>query len=404
VHPVTWLSALLAVPGFLAALSGLYLLALAAASFARPPATTPYDPESRLAVIVPAHNEVDLIGRCVSALIEQDYPSDRFDIFVVADNCSDATAEVAEEAGAHVLVRDAPDQRGKGRALRWAMDHLLAIEEAFDAFVIVDADSVADKELLRGLAVAMGMGAEAVQAEYLVLQDDSSYGTRLRSVAFLLFHRVRFSGRAALHLPCNLVGNGMLLARSLVVRHPWNAFSGAEDLEYSITLRLHGVRPVFARSALIRGPVPASAAAVQVQRERWEGGRLHVLRLELPVLLREIVVRRRVSLIDAAVDLAVPPLGLLAIGCVAGTGFAFGLWAVGLVPTWLVAVWLVSLASISGFVILGLFAADAPAWMYGALLNAPVFLARKAAGTIGVLRSRPADTWIRTERPSEIGR
>jgi 1,2-diacylglycerol 3-beta-glucosyltransferase len=397
-----WMFGLATVPGVAAALAGLYLLALAVAALLHRPTTAPCQPNSRLAVVVPGHNEADLVTRCLTSLSSQDYPRDRFELFVIADNCSDATAELARAAGAQVLVRYAPDQRGKGRALRWAMDRILAGNPRLDAFVIVDADSVADEGLLRGLAVQLEAGAEAVQGEYLVLDEDPSPGSRLRSVGFLLFHRVRFSGRARLHLPCNLVGNGMLLARSLVERHPWNAFTGAEDLEYSVYLRLRGVRPVFAVSARVRGPVPSARGAAQVQRERWEGGRLYVVRTALPKLLAEVFKRRRVSLLDAAADLAVPPLGLLAIVSLVGTATWLSLWGLGVTPAWPLVPWLVALGGILGFVMVGLVASGAPAWMYRSLLSTPIFLVRKATGTLRVLRHRPTDTWVRTERPSEI--
>src|SRR5438045_526297 len=79
----------------------------------------------RIAVLVPAHDEAALIGRCVRSLRAQTYPSHLYDVIVVADNCTDATASIARSAGAEVLVRDEPGARGKGRALRWAIDQVL---------------------------------------------------------------------------------------------------------------------------------------------------------------------------------------------------------------------------------------------------------------------------------------
>ena len=326
---------------------------------------------------------------------------------VVADNCTDDTAQLAAAAGASVLVREEPNLRGKGRALRWAMDAVLdgvdaSMNRRPDAFVIVDADSVADPSLLAGLAGHFEAGSPIVQAEYLILEDMSSARMRIRAVAFLLFHHVRFSGRAALGMPCHLVGNGILVSRELVETHPWDAFTGAEDLEYSISLRVEGILPVFAREALVRGPAPATRAAAQVQRERWEGGRLHVIRTSVPRLVREIVRHGRASLVETLVDLLVPPLGLLAVGASAGTVAFLAIWSQGLVPIWVPALWIASTVSIVGFVLIGLLAAGAPGWMYSSLLLAPAFIMRKLLGTLGVLRHRPVEKWIRTERPSEI--
>src|SRR5579872_1187783 len=109
-------------PGCAVAVLGTYLVVLALASFGRDRAPAGFGDAShpRLAVLVPAHDEELLVGRCVHSLLDQTYPAGSYEVFVIADNCSDGTAAVAEAAGARVLVRTEPSSRGKGRALRWA--------------------------------------------------------------------------------------------------------------------------------------------------------------------------------------------------------------------------------------------------------------------------------------------
>src|SRR5262252_152270 len=149
------------------------MLSVAAATGGRPARTGP-PPRSRLAVLVPAHDEEALIGRCVRSLLAQSYPRELYRIVVIADNCTDGTARVAAAAGSEVMVRLEPDSRGKGQALRWAMDQLLAGDPALDALVVVDADSVADTELLFALEQELAAGNEVVQADYRLLEDGSS--------------------------------------------------------------------------------------------------------------------------------------------------------------------------------------------------------------------------------------
>ncbi len=393
---------LLATTGAIVGAASLYLLGLALAAL-RPPRAAPLGGgHSRLAVIVPAHNEAELLPRCLASLRAQDYPPDRFEVLVVADNCTDSTAAVARDGGARVLVRDQPDLRGKGRALRWAMDSLLSSANPPDAVVVVDADSVADTALLRSLEGAMLAGAEAVQAEYLALGEASS-GATLRQASFLLFHRTRFAGRAALGMACSLVGNGMLFTRSLLERMPWNAFTGAEDLEYSTELRLRGVRPVFTSAAGVAAPAAGFGRGAATQRMRWEGGRFHVARTRLPDLMTSAVRRRDWSLLDAAADLAVPPLGLLVMLALLGGAAGLALWVAGLTPLWVGIIWWAALLAIAGHVLIGLRAARAPASAYRALLQTPRFLVVKLGTYLRMSRGLRADRWERTERPSEAG-
>ena len=396
--------ALLALPGGIAAGFGLYLLTLAIAAHRSRQPSIVHLPNKRLVVVVPAHDEETLIGRCVSSLRAQNYPARLYRIVVIADNCSDQTAARAQAAGAEVMVRDEPAALGKGYALRWAMDQLLAQADAPDAIVVVDADSVADTHLLSALADQLSAGHDVVQADYSLLIDPDSERSAMIAAGFLLFHRVRFSGRARLGLAANLVGNGMLFSRAVLQTHPWDAFTGVEDLEYSMQLRLAGIRPRFAGAAFISGPGPASRAGALRQRLRWEGGRFHVVRTWLWRLVREGVARRDAGLLDAALDLATPPLGLLCLAVVAGALVTGTVVLAGAAPVWALLPWAVAAVAIPAFVAVGLRAADAPASTWALMLKAPLYVAWKLIAYLKLLRGFDVRRWDRTDRAGESGR
>jgi 1,2-diacylglycerol 3-beta-glucosyltransferase len=388
--------AVVAALGGLVAGLGVYQVVLAVAAFWYRPPRGAGEPAKRVAVLVPAHDEEGSIARCVRSLLEQDYPRELFDVIVIADNCTDQTAAVAGAAGAEVLVRDAPDARGKGRALRWAMDQLLERTPGYDAFAVVDADSTAGRDFLAALIRPLEEGAGAAQAESRLV-DDGSGAAAFRAGAFRLVNWVRPAGRAVLGLGCNLQGNGMLVSAEVLRRRPWDAFSATEDLEYSIGLVLSGVRPRFAGDAVVESPAAPSREAAVDQQLRWEGGKLHVARTHLPKLLSAAVRNREPALIEAAVDLAVPPLGILAAIAAAGTLICGLLAVVDVLPAWSVAPWGLALLAIPVYVLVGFRAARAPASAYRSLLGAPLFVLRKAASLHRFRTFRP-DSWVRTKR------
>jgi exopolysaccharide biosynthesis WecB/TagA/CpsF family protein len=391
--------AVLALPGAAVAVCALYLLTLAlASSIGRRIPASHTEARSRLAVLVPAHDEERLIARCVESLLAQSYPRALYRVIVIADNCSDSTAEIARVVGAEVMVRDQADARGKGQALRWAMDKVLAASNPPDAIVVVDADSIAGANLLTGLELELAAGHRVVQGDYTVIVDPASPKSAIIAAGFLLFHRVRFSGRARLGMAANLVGNGMLFARSVLESHPWNAFSGVEDLEYSMRLRLAGIRPQFAPTAHVSGPGPATRAGVDRQRLRWEGGRFAVVRTWLWKLVATSVERRDPRLLDAAIDLAVPPLGLLCMAAGGGMVLATAAAVTHLVPPWALAPWAVAVVAIPAYVFIGLRAADAPAAVWRAVLGAPAFLAWKVLTYVRLLRGFDSTRWDRSDR------
>jgi hypothetical protein len=382
--------------GMVTATFGVYLAVLAASAFRHRPVAVTGAPRTRVTVLVPAHDESSLVAQTVRSLIDQDYPADLRRIVVIADNCTDDTAAHAAGAGAEVLVRDVPDVRGKGQALRWAMDRLLAMPDAPDAIAVVDADTIADPKFLATMIAAYEAGAPAVQGESLLCEDGTPR-TALRVAAFMLINRVRPSGRAALGLPCNLCGNGMLVDADLLRKIPWTAFSATEDIEYSVSLRRAGIGPVFARGAILLSPAAPDAKTAEQQELRWEGGRVHLIRTWVPRMFAEAVRTRNASLFDAAFDLAVPPLGFLGGAGLVGLGASAALVAGGALPSLVLTPWAITLLGVAFYVLGGLRAGGAPASSYSAMVRAPLFLAQKLLRIRRLLSFRP-DSWVRTPR------
>ena len=379
----------LAILGGLLALGALYLLAPAAVALFYRERTRGVSGETDVVVLVPAHDEEDTVAHCVQAFENQTYRRERFHVVVIADNCTDKTAAVAANAGAEVLVRNEPDSRGKGRALRWALDELLVRDDRPGAFVVVDSDSTPDAGLLTGLVSRLEAGAQAVQGESLIVGDGSP-AQELRAAAFLLVNRARPTGRAMLGLPANLAGNGMLFSTQLLAERPWSAFSSTEDVEYGLELRAAGIKPVFARGAIVWSPAAPHGRAAEAQQLRWEGGKLHLARTLVPRLLAK-------GQVDAAIELAIPPLGYLAAGAATVTATGVVLAWLDVVDSWAVVPAAVALAAIPVYVVVGLVAAKAPRAAYVALAHAPGFVARKALRAHRLLRFKP-DSWVRTER------
>ncbi len=398
---LTVLCVVFVVAGCIAAVFAVHLLVLSVAALFYSPEEVRLPPSSQLLVLVPAHNESELIADCVRSLRNQTYPAELYRIVVVADNCTDGTAEVAARAGAHaVMARDEPDARGKGQALRWAIDRLLATEPAAAGIVVLDADSIADPRFLVRLVQPFEAGARAVQGESLLVPNDST-GAALRASAFLLINRVRPAGRAVLGLSAtHLAGNGMLLARDLLLAKPWEAFTSAEDAEYSLGLRADGIGIAFAGAAILMSPAAPNPQAAAEQQLRWEGGKVFLARTHLRQLILRALRERRPSLLGVAFDLAVPPVGFLAAAVLGGSLIGTCLLVTGALPVWALGPWLAAAASIPLFVLIGLKAGDAPMSGYVALLRAPLFVLTKIVQARRVARFR-GDTWVRTERASQ---
>jgi cellulose synthase/poly-beta-1,6-N-acetylglucosamine synthase-like glycosyltransferase len=167
---------------------------------------------------VPAHNEEALIGRLLASLAALDYPREGYSVCVVADNCDDRTVHIARGHGARVHERRDRSRRGKGYALRWLLRELGAEGQRYDAFIVLDADSVVASNLLRSMDARLGSDSPVIQAYYSVLNRGESSLAWLRYAALAALHYLRPLGRSALGISCGLKGNGMCFAAPVLER------------------------------------------------------------------------------------------------------------------------------------------------------------------------------------------
>jgi hypothetical protein len=265
----------------------------------------------RLAVVIPAHNEQQLIATCVASLRAS--TSQVSAIYVVAHNCTDGTVERASAAGASVLTLD-DAVGGKGNALHFGFSHALAA--GAEAVLVVDADSTISSHLLPAVTRAFAAGCRALQCRYIAANTESSPRARLLALALLGMNVLRPRGRARLGLSCGIFGNGFALSAETLRLVPYVANSVVEDLEYHLHLLRAGIRVTFLDTASVIGEMPESNAAASSQHARWEGGRQRMRREWLGPLLADIV-SGRVQLIEPLLDLLSLPLaseaGLLCV-------------------------------------------------------------------------------------------
>jgi 1,2-diacylglycerol 3-beta-glucosyltransferase len=344
-------------------------------------------------VLIPAHDEEDGIRAALEALAICEYPSHSRRTVVIADNCTDRTAERARDGGAEVWERLDSSRRGKGEALIWAFDRLKAEASAFDAVVLLDADCIASTNLLGAIDQRLRSGTSALQVNYVVGNPESSVASALRFGAFALMNTVRSLGKQRLGLSCGLAGTGMAFAADLLDREPWTATGLTEDAEYHLRLVLAGERVEFLEDASVSSPMPTSLRGSSDQQARWEQGKLHLIGRWSPRLLRSGLARRDIVQIHAGLECLVPPQSLIAAGSI------LSLLAGSLLRSKpLVALSAATLGAQLVFVLAGLRLVRAPAQVYRALLAAPALIAAKVILYARLLGGRGPTAWTRTER------
>lgn len=366
---------------------------IAACIAGRPAAVAPPMEHPRTVVLIPAHNEEAGIAGTLESVTRQLGANDQ--ILVVADNCTDRTAEIARVHGATVAERTDAVRRGKGFALSHGRGVLM--DDPPQVVIVIDADCTLGDGTISWLATQAAAGRRPVQsANLLNAPPNAGIGRSIAAFAFLVKNVVRPTGLHYLGLPCLLTGTGMAFPWDIFRNVPLEHGHIVEDLNLNVDLARMGVPARFERRALVMGEFPVDEAAASTQRRRWEHGHLSVIFKRAPRLWLLGIARMRCDILAVAAELSVPPLSalvmttILAAAAIGAVSFLTGNW------------WpLVMLLAITAVAMFGL----ALSWLrfgrgtlpLSAVLHIPSYVFRKAGLYLGFVK-RPETQWIRTAR------
>lgn len=354
----------------------------------------PLAPRVSAVVVVPAHDEEQVLRARLEGLREA--AAGTAQILVVADNCSDGTAQIAREVGVDVIERNEPQRRGKGFALDFAKRHLSSNPP--EVVVIIDADCATDGESLSRLIQAAATEHRPCQAVNLQIPVfDASLRVQLSTFAFFIKNVIRQRALQRLAKRVHLLGTGMAF--------PWPIYSEAdlatgnvvEDLRLGQQLAERGQGAILVEGAMVSSDSETNENTIS-QRRRWEGGFLENALRSGPRMIGQALMTANPRLLWAGIDTMIPPLTLLMISNLVILAVATGLAWTSSVSAWPLFV-LLGVCLLAGFAL-------ALAWCQGGsrfvplrgLLQAPLYLAWKLPMYVAfAIRGTPKE-WKRTAR------
>lgn len=390
---ISWL---LAIPFVL--LFGIFVLELVCGLFRSSdlsrddPATSA---KTNIAILIPAHNEASIITQTIAKLRDNVPAETR--ILVVADNCSDNTAELARTAGADIVERNDETQRGKGYALAFGRDILA--DDPPDCVIILDADCALDKNSAAKLASAVTSRFVPIQATNLIHSpSEAPPVVQISNFAMVLKNLVRQRGMTRLGGAALLTGTGMAFPWQIFATAPLANSDLAEDLGLGIAITKQGHPPFFLEAAGVSSEAAAEADTL-VQRTRWEHGFLTTARRHaIPLIVSGFGQFSRPQLF-LGLHLLVPPLALL---MATGVGVLFVLACVALLgSTPLPFMLLSTIVAAAIFLTIGAWLVEGRQVLtFGALIRIPVYILWKIPVYLKFLRDSET-RWIRTRRSGE---
>ena len=235
--------------------------------------------ENRFMAIIPAHNEEAVIGNLVESLKHQNYNKDLYDIYVIADNCTDNTARVAKEAGAIVYERFDETKKTKGYALDWFLKQKIEENAPYDAFFVFDADNIVHPDFIKNMNKKLCQGEDVVQGYRDIKNPTDSWITAGYALFYWTMHRFYHLARYNLGLSPLLNGTGFMVKFDVIKPEGGlKTVTLTEDIEFSLKRIIKGKRLGWSTEAIVYDEQPVGFSQSWSQRSRWTVGHMQCIK------------------------------------------------------------------------------------------------------------------------------
>ncbi len=234
--------------------------------------------QNRFMAIIPAHNEAAVVANLIESLKNQDYPKELYDIYVIADNCTDNTAKIAKDAGAIVYERFDEQKKTKGYALQWFLDKKIKENAPYDAFCVFDADNIADVNFLKAMNKKLCQGENVVQGYRDIKNPSDNWITAGYAIFYWTMNRFYHLARYNLGLSPLLNGTGFMVRFDIIKPTGWNTKTLTEDIEFSLKNIIEGRKLGWATDAIVYDEQPTDFKQSWSQRSRWTVGHIQCMK------------------------------------------------------------------------------------------------------------------------------
>jgi len=298
----------------------------------------------KYAILIAARNESRVIGELLDSISDQNYPGELITVFVVADNCTDETAEVSRRRGAVVFERHNMKKIGKGYALNYAFHEIqkrFGID-SYEGYLVLDADNVLDENYIREINNVFDAGYQIVTS----YRNSKNFGYNWISAGYALWFlresKYLNGARMLCRTSCAISGTGFLVSSDVIKKdNGWKYNLLTEDIEFSVDKIIHKYVIGYCETAVLYDEQPVSFKTSWNQRMRWTKGFYQVIRRYGVKLLRGCFKGKKFQCFDMLMTIAPATLLTLAMLLVnfwlVGYGLAFSRYRI--IDTALAAIW-----------------------------------------------------------------
>lgn len=237
------------------------------------------DKEHKFLAILPAHNEENVIANLIDSLQKQNYNKEKYDIYVICDNCTDKTEEIAKSMGVNTFVRTEtdPKKKTKGAALQLFLSKIIEEKKDYDAFCVFDADNIVNENFFTAMNKHLCQGEEVVQGYRDIKNPDDSWISAGYAIFYWTMNRFYHLARYNAGLSPLINGTGFMVKMDIIKDEGWKTKTLTEDIEFSLKTIIKGKKLGWATDAIVYDEQPVKFKPSWKQRARWTIGHIQCL-------------------------------------------------------------------------------------------------------------------------------
>lgn len=264
---------------------------------------------NKFAIIIPARNEAEIITNLINSINSQNYDKDKFDIFVIANNCTDDTVKICNELKVNV-IECKTNIKNKGDALKYAFDSLKG-NKKYDVYAIFDADNVVHYDFLKKVNLAINKGYDVVQGN----RESKNPNDTWISSSYTLFYLVQnyFFNRARIRMgfSSSINGTGFAVTKNIIDKYGFNTSTITEDIEYAAICSLNDVKIYYEEEAITYDEQPIKFDASLKQRKRWSLGTIDCMNKYSSRLIAKSFIKNKLQSFDMALFYMAPIIQII---------------------------------------------------------------------------------------------
>lgn len=289
---------------------GLYFVVMAFFAFKKRVLIRSYKAKHKLAVLIAARNESKVIGNLVNSLKKQKYPSELYEIFVIPNNCTDNTEEVARKAGAKI-IKCVWDVKSKGDVLKHTFEYMKKNHSEYEAYIIFDADNIVHSNFLLRMNDAMCAGYSVAQGNRDTKNPYDSWISNSYSLLYLTQNVFLNKSRTNIGHSSFINGTGFMVTKELVDKFGFETYTLIEDVEFASQCSLNDIKIGFVEDAITFDEQPVNFSQSWKQRMRWTAGMISCMKRYSIKLFKEGIKNKRLECIDMSLFFIAPIVQLL---------------------------------------------------------------------------------------------